>query len=218
MTAELYSRYAIPGLPLAGVTAAVIAGGAARRFGSDKALAPMAGRPLIAHAVAIARAIGARVCVAAGPPGRRLPVDVPLIFDAVPDAGPLAGVAAVLAGAATPFVATLPVDLPLLDPRVFAALYARREDARPVVARSHAGPEPLVAVWPRALAADVDAALQRGDRALHAVFAAHDAVMVSLPPLFADYRTDWFANLNTPADLAAVEARLATGRAVLPSR
>lgn len=159
---------------------AILAGGQARRFGSDKALAPIGGRALIDHVGdALAPQVEALIVV-----GR----------DAVPDRpgpglGPLGGLCAALAYArAHGFDAVLTAGCDVLP--VPADLAARLAPGPAVI-----DGQPLFGLWPAALAPALDAHLAAGgDRSLRGWVAATGARRVPLDaPLF---------NLNTPADLA----------------
>lgn len=170
------------------VLGAVLAGGAGRRFGGDKALAELDGVPLIARVIA---ALGAQtdavvVCGRAWP-GGGIP-DRP-----APGLGPLAGLAAALHHASTrgfDAVLSAPCDTPLLPPDLAAQL--AREEGACLAAL------PLIGWWPARLAgaADdwlADPARSRSVRA----WAAHvGARAVEAPAI---------ANVNTPGDLAQLE-------------
>ena len=88
-------------LPVYVLPAYVLAGGRSRRFGSDKALVPRGGVPSITH---LARQLAAAGCgpvtAVAREPDQYAGHGVRTIADAVPDAGPLAGLAAALEDAA----------------------------------------------------------------------------------------------------------------------
>ncbi len=197
------------------VTIAILAGGAGTRLGGrDKGLETLAGRPLVAHGVAAARAMAARW---AG--DRTVGVDLlvvanrhlagyarhaPVITDATPGfPGPLAGVAAALAARPLQQVLTLPVDCP--DPpddlllRLHAALAASAAPA--VVAHDGARRQPLFALYRPGLGEAAAAALQAGN-GVHAWQQALGAAPVD----FAGRRRQ-FANLNTPHEFHAYAER-----------
>jgi molybdopterin-guanine dinucleotide biosynthesis protein A len=180
----------------------VLAGGRSSRFGREKALADLDGRPFIAHVVtALAAgceqvAINARVdSLAAGFAGAHA---LPCLSDAPSDPdGPLAGIKAGLiwakAGGAT-FLATAPCDTPFL-PADMVKVLAGETGGRPAVARTLGGLQPLCALWPISALAAVTAALSGGD---------HPAIKHVLEQLKAELvdfdEADLFDNLNTPKD------------------
>lgn len=167
---------------------AVIAGGRARRFGSDKALAPLDGAPLIVHAVngLAAQAHEVVVCGRAWD-GLRALADRP-----GPGLGPLGGLCAALALArAEGFDAVLsaPCDAPIVPTLPLGG-------GEPVYVQGC----PVMAVWPARLAGALHAHLaDGGDRSVRAWARAIGARPV-LPGLA-------IPNVNTPADLAALNRR-----------
>lgn len=100
---------------------AILAGGQARRFGSDKALAEWRGKALIDHVAAtLAPHVDAIVICGRDHPGAASIPDRPYA-----DLGPLGGINAALHHARAhghAFVLSLPCDTPLIDEALLAAL------------------------------------------------------------------------------------------------
>ena len=188
----------------------VLAGGRSSRLGVEKALAPLAGRPLVAHVAGrLAPQVDALFLSANGDAARFADLGCAIVADAAPSggAGPLAGVAAALRyaqslGAA--WLATAPCDTPFLPLDLVARLAAAAEagGAPVAVAASRRGLEPMFALWSTALAPEVEAALAAGEGGPRRLIAR----LGGAEARFAD--ADAFANLNTPEDLAAAAARL----------
>ena len=205
-----------PGPQPDAVTGVVLAGGASRRFGSDKARAAGPdGRPLVAIAADALAPHVARVLVATGARRRAYPVEAEVVVDAVAGAGPLGGLAAALAACHTPWLLTAACDLPALRPSDLRPLLAAVDagpavDADPAVHAAVAvdadgRPNPTVALWRVAAARPVaEAHLAAGRLALRDLAGALGAVPVALAPAA-------LASANTPAELAA--AARAAGRA-----
>lgn len=101
----------------------VLAGGESRRMGRDKALVDFAGEPLIARALKILRQAGLEARIA----GARAKLEhfAPVIEDAEPGRGPLAGVCAALTASAESRAVFLPADLPLLPSSLIKHLVHR---------------------------------------------------------------------------------------------
>ncbi|MPY66326.1 molybdenum cofactor guanylyltransferase [Deinococcus sp. SDU3-2] len=192
-----------PRLDLVG---ALTAGGRSRRFGTDKALARLEGRTLLEHVAASLEDCRVRLLVA--PPGRYpLPGWLP-VPDTRPDEGPLGALEAALLAAerhvGPGWVAFAGVDLPRLTPAYWALLAgARAPGARSVLTLDAAGrAQPLGALYHTALLPHVSALLDAGERRLR--LAARDPVTVPYKAI------TWVSpqalhNVNTPADLAALE-------------
>ncbi len=136
---------------------AIIAGGASRRFGSDKAMARIAGRSLLNHVrAALVPQVDDLVVCGRDVAGLRCISDRPQ-----PGLGPLGGIAAALADARTrgfDAVLTVPIDVFPLP----GDLVARFGGAGPAVFEA----QYLIGLWPAALAKQLDAHLADGQRSL----------------------------------------------------
>lgn len=180
------------------VMGALIAGGRARRFGSDKALAPLAGQPLIAWAAGLVAPFVVETVVCGREWGGLASVaDVP-----GPDLGPLGGLAGALAYAEAhgfDAVVSIGCDMPWVPDGLVEALVA----ARP----AWCGDAPVLGCWPAALADRLRVHLEAdGDRSVRRWGAMVGGVAIASPaPL---------PNLNTAADLQAFASSfVASGRA-----
>lgn len=191
----------------------ILAGGQARRMGgADKALLPLAGRPLLAHVLDRLEPQVDRVLISAnGDPARFAGFGCPVVPDATPQGplsqGPLSGIHAALVRAAshgaTHLVST-PVDTPFLPGDLVPQLMLAAE-ASPhglAIARTTDGDHPATALWPVTLAPALQAFLAEGGAKVTCFTDAHHATHAH----FADPRA--FLNLNTPEDLATAEALL----------
>ena len=187
--------------PLPGV---ILAGGQSTRMGTEKALMPLAGRPVLAHVIERLQPQVAQIFLNAnGDTARFAGFGLAIVPDdpAFPLAGPLAGVLAALefaAQAGFDDMAAVPCDAPFLPPDMVARLAASRQPGEVACCASTDGIEPLFALWPIAAAPALRAFLQNGGRR------ARDAVM-GLPhhvvtyPARAD-QPNFFLNLNRPGD------------------
>lgn len=165
---------------------AILAGGRARRFGSDKALAPIDGRPMLAW---VADALGGQ-CDGLVVAGRDWPGIMRVDDRPRPGLGPLGGLAGALLHAAEQgydAVLSAGCDLPALP----GDLRIRLEPANAVVKG-----QPTIGLWRAALGPMLVAWLERtDDRSIRGWAAATDARRVELP--------EDLANINTRADWAA---------------
>lgn len=193
--------------PRTGVTGVILAGGRAERMGGrDKGLLPLAGEPLIAHGVRRLRPQVAELLISANrnhdvyrTHGCRVIGDDPSLRFR----GPLAGVLAALRTAETPYVLTAPCDSPWLPAdyaqRMLAAL--ERERATVCVAYGEGCWQPVFALLPVALRDDLAAWLAAGEGGMGRWLRRHRPARVE----FADGHP-LFRNMNTPEDLARLEA------------
>lgn len=179
----------------------VLAGGASRRFGSDKALAEIDGRSIAARTADLLATVCDEVLVADRE--RHLLDRRPSIAD-----GPGAGPAAAILGARRARPGTrllaLACDLPAVPASLLRALLAVAEPDL-VLPRWSGGWEPLVAVYgPGALAALEDR-VEKGRLSLHGLFSVDGLVIHPLEGVELERHGDpaeLFANLNTRQALA----------------
>jgi molybdopterin-guanine dinucleotide biosynthesis protein A len=166
----------------------VLAGGLSSRFGSDKALAEWNGRSLLLHAVdnlagqceqvvIAGRAIGPAPCIPDWPR---------------PGMGPLAGIAAGLHYAQDmdfESVLTCGVDSPNISQAELSSLSA---------APCYLADQPVIGHWPVGVAAAIERILEGAGR--HSMLAFAEAIGA-----VAVKSSGKPANINSPADLAALE-------------
>lgn len=193
------------------VTAVVLAGGEGRRMGGrDKGLVPLAGRPMISHVLdRLGGQVGRiRINANRGQDDYR-GFGVPVDGDLEPGfQGPLAGIASAIHHADTRWVVTVPCDTPLLPrdtvARLAAALEAQAADI--ATARADGRLHPVVALLHRDLLEDLRGYLAAGGRKIDRWFARWSLAEADFEDVAAQ-----LVNVNTPEDLARVEARLEEG-------
>jgi len=191
----------------------ILAGGAGRRIGSEKAFLEFFGVTMIERTVEVAGEVADEVVVVArdADQAERLRKVVPearVVADSVRGFGPVAGLAAGMEAAGSEFVLAVGCDLPFLNPGVINLLFdlARGHDAA-VPAREGGLLEPLHAVYragPMAMACRE--ALAAGERRIRAPLGAlsvRNVPVELLRPLDPELLSLY--NLNTEEDLA--EAR-----------
>jgi molybdopterin-guanine dinucleotide biosynthesis protein A len=166
----------------------VLAGGQSTRFGSDKALAELGGRTLLARAYDTLSGFCELVVVAGREkgPGRVIP-DWPQ-----PGMGPLAGIAAALHLAQDEnyeAVLSCGVDSVQLPENLLELLSP---------APAYLADQPVVGLWPTGACATLERILESDGR--HSMRAFAEAVGAR-----AVKTKSQSANINTPADLAAME-------------
>ena len=188
------------------VSAVILAGGRATRMGGeDKGWVALAGRPLIDHVLERLRPQVDEVLINANRSQTRYQALAPVISDDNNDyLGPLAGMQAGLAAAHHDWVLFVPCDGPALPHDLMSRFRAAlTPDTELVVAHDGDWLQPVVALLHKSLLPSLTHALAEGERKIDVWFARHKMAVVS----FAD-QPDAFINLNSPAELAAYEARL----------
>jgi molybdopterin-guanine dinucleotide biosynthesis protein A len=193
------------------ITGVILAGGQGRRMGGvDKGLQDLQGRPMVQWVLdRLAPQVGSVLINANRNLARYAGFGCPVLPDRIPDfAGPLAGLHAALAQAATPLILTVPCDSPFLPadlvPRLHAALMA--DQAELAVARAGGRVHRAFCLARRELLPKLDAFLAAGGRK---VGLWHDSLNVA--EVDFDDEADAFDNINTPEQLAG------SRQAALPS-
>lgn len=186
------------------IVAAILAGGRSSRFGAPKALAELAGRPLVAH-VAEALAGAAELAVIGDEAAARAVSAVRLVDPPHAASGPLAGVLAGLEWASlcgADWLCVAPCDAPLLPVDLVAHLRTAAAGAPLASVVTDAGAEPLISMWRVALLPDLRSALSGGAHP-----AAHRLLeRLGAAPLQLDAQQT--LNVNTREDFARAEAAL----------
>jgi molybdopterin-guanine dinucleotide biosynthesis protein A len=189
-------------------------------MGADKSFLQLAGKPLVAHAVAKLSRICADVHVLSANPAHA--AFAPLVPDLHPNCGPVGGIEAALAHTAGDWSLILPVDVPFLPTTILQTLVADTvssgETARVATFTVAGRPQPAVCLLHRQIAPSIAAAVRLGELKLLPVLEAAAQVLamqhnqsldevLRINPISADIL--WFTNLNTPQDFAAAEANIA---------
>jgi molybdopterin-guanine dinucleotide biosynthesis protein A len=192
------------------VAAFVLAGGASRRMGRDKALLELGGLPMVLRTVRLVEPHVTSVAVVA-PEGRYAELGVPLIADRWPGAGPLGGIATALCASVEDWNLILGCDLPFLTQEWIAWLISRvpGSPAHAVVPESRKGLEPLAAIYHRscgeALAAAIDRGVRRVSEGLREILFER---VPSVEWMGLDPAGMLFENMNTPEDYAEALRRI----------
>ena len=157
----------------------VLAGGASRRMGRDKAQILFGSEPLVLRAVRRLAQVCVDVVVASGDGHRLDHLGVTQVADVMRGAGPLAGIAAGLESARHDLVAVVAVDMPSASPAVLALLADLWRGEAAVVPIVEGRWEPLHAVWARSAAPGIAACLRAGERRVMRVLTTLGARSVS---------------------------------------
>lgn len=199
--------------PVIGV---LLAGGLARRMGGgDKCLLPLAGKPLLSHAIErLAPQTDALVLNANGDPARFAAFGLDVVPDSVAGyAGPLAGVLAGMEWAkrnrpSARWIATAASDTPFFPKDYVTRLLEVAQPHHPAIAiaASDGREHPVFALWPVALMGDLRNALADGTRKILDWTDRHTTLSVSFEMVNGpDGKVDPFFNANHPEDLELAE-------------
>ena len=188
--------------PCSGV---ILAGGRNSRFGGrEKALMPLAGKPMIDHIIDALGGLFAEVIIVSNHPQRYIDRDATIVTDLFGVRSSLTGIHAGLFYSRCDDVFICACDTPLIKPALVRTLLnARQRDIDLVVPQTAEGLEPLCAVYSQKCLHTVENRLKRGDYRIRRFFDRIRVKHVSekrLRPVDPDLLS--FKNVHTPQDLA----------------
>ncbi len=186
------------------ITGLILAGGRARRMGGeDKGLLTLHDRPLVEHVIErLEGQVGTLLICANRHLDRYRATGHPVISDTWGEyAGPLAGILSGMQAATTPWLLVTPCDAPRLPADLAKRLATVARPHRPAIPYDGQRLQPLFGLYPSSLAGDLRFWLEKGERRVHDWIAWHDPLYTG----FSD-NPEAFANINTPEQLASMEA------------
>lgn len=190
-------------LRMAPFSGAVLAGGASRRMGRDKALMVVDGTALVRRVADALRDAGAaEILVVGGGPAAASTASATAVADRWPGEGPLGGVVTALEAAAHDPVVVLGCDLPFASALVVADLLAALDaevDVDVAVAVDASGQDQwMYAAWRRRTVAALAGAFTRGLRAPREAARERRVARVEAP-------SRALVDVDTPAALAGLD-------------
>jgi len=202
-------------------TGVIVAGGRSTRFGdSDKAVADLAGMPMIRRVADRVAEVVASLVINCRPDQvetiRRALAgagyDVRYAEDTNTDRGPMAGIATGLRAAESEYAAVVACDMPFVEPALLEHLFEVAEGRDAAVPRvDEKWFQTTQAVYHvDAMVAACERALARGDRKVLAPLEDLDCAVVEEPAVREHASLDTFENLNTAAEFETAAARLRT--------
>ena len=183
------------------LTAFVLAGGKSTRMGTDKSFLELAGRPLIAHAVALAAAVTPQVRIVGDP--EKFAAFGEVVPDIFADRGPLGGIHAALQASQTDCNLILGVDLPFMEKRFLEFLIEQASacNANVIVPFAAGHFQTLGAVYRKAFLEVAERALSERRNRVDALFSEVKTRIVSEQELADEnFQLSMFRNLNTRED------------------
>ena len=185
-------------------TAAILAGGRARRFGGrPKLLLPLGDRRIVDRLLAALGAVADQVFIVANDRNTYAGLGVPVHSDVLAGAGPLGGVHAALSASPSPRTLVVAGDMPFLDTTFLAHLLQAGGAVDVAVPRTHDGYQPLCACYRAACAPLIERRIAAGALRLGAAVDAmrrYELGTDEIEPFDPDGTL--FFNVNTPADHA----------------
>jgi molybdopterin-guanine dinucleotide biosynthesis protein A len=190
-----------PRLP---ITAAILNGGKARRFGGrDKQMLEIQGMPIGLALASILNEAAREVLIVGKPHSMYVPLGIRQYEDDVKGKGPVAALFSALRHAAEEWVFLCAVDTPFVSPRLMGRLYsrARERDADIVLCESGGLVQPFSALYRKSLAMELARCVQANPSASFRQFIMtqrHDIVREQEVAALCDPALV-FLNINDPA-------------------
>jgi molybdopterin-guanine dinucleotide biosynthesis protein A len=185
-------------------TAAILAGGRARRMGGrEKAMLMVGGRSVLDRQVAVLRDVAEHIILVTSDRNRFAGSDVPVVVDNIPDIGPLGGLHTAISSARTERVLAVACDMPFLTVPFLKRLRSAGEDVDLVMLRTAEGQYPLCATIAKSCTEAIGQLVDEGVRRL-AALADQPGIVVriltsaDIAPFDPDGRA--LFNINTPDD------------------
>ena len=188
-------------------SAAILAGGQAKRFGGrDKSALLVDGRSILDRQLAELMTLTSDILIVGGRRPAGAPAAARVVADRVPGCGPLGGLHTALSDAAGDATIVIACDMPYVSAPFLGHLLALTRDADAVVPCTEGGYHPLCAAYTRACLAPAAARLAEG--------------RLKMSDLFEDIRVRWvtaaeidafgqhdrlLANVNTPDEYGDLE-------------
>ena len=188
------------------VSGVILAGGASRRLGRNKALERIGGQTLIERVAGSIAPVSAEVIVVVASPAQAaalpLPAGVRVVSDLYPGCGSLGGIYTGLSVSREPWVLVVACDMPFLNPRLLRRLMTMRRNVDAVVPCLEGQPEPLHALYSKTCLAPMDRMLRAGQLKIAPLFEAVRVRYVgegTIDRFDPDHRS--FFNVNSLADV-----------------
>lgn len=178
----------------------VLVGGKSSRFGTDKALATRDGVPFVARAVRLLDSLRLSPVVSLRRGAHYPFLRCPVVYDRMPDQGPLGGICAAMAAYADVSFLVLTCDMPALTRVAVSKLLERRDaSASATVYSVENEPQPFPGVYEASAFETVRQNLRDGRRSLRAFLES----VPSVKEIPWEGDPSVFLNVNRPHDLLA---------------
>jgi molybdopterin-guanine dinucleotide biosynthesis protein A len=190
------------------ISAAILAGGRATRFGgADKGALVVGGVPILVRQLRALADVAGDIRIIANDAARYGGFGVPVTPDAVEGGGALGGLYTALVAARGDRVIVLACDMPFVPAALLARLVAEstgpdKMDADAVVPRTARGLEPLCALYRTRAAARAKALIDRGELRLTGLLNGLRVREIGEEALAPYGGGALFENVNTPHDYA----------------
>ena len=184
------------------LSAVILAGGRSVRLGTDKALIPWLGRPLIETVLDRVSRVAADLIAVTNAPDLLEHLPARLVPDVVPGAGSLGGILSGLLAATNEHSLVVACDMPFLDVELLRHMAALSREYDVLVPHLAEGIEPLHAIYSNACIEPIREVVNRGGRRIVEFFPRVRVRYIEQEVIdrFDPHHLSFF-NINTPEDL-----------------
>ncbi|HQG46530.1 MAG TPA: molybdenum cofactor guanylyltransferase [bacterium] len=201
------------------ITGIILAGGASARFGRDKALVRIGHHSAIGIAVELMQSIFKQVWISARRAEDYSFLNLPVIPDLYPGAGPLAGLHAALKQSTTDKNIVISCDLPLMNREVIDALITSSPGHQIVVVQAAERLQFFPGFYHRSLLPLIEERLactppgtgRNRSYSLYALIQQADTAVLDAAS-FPFIKETYFLNMNTPEDFEKIQRIAELGR------
>ncbi|WP_079530076.1 molybdenum cofactor guanylyltransferase [Halobacillus hunanensis] len=192
------------------VCGAILAGGGSTRMGTDKALLPLGEQTVIERITSELSQCCARVVINRGQPCPTIDPAIEVVHDTFVDAGPLAGLHAVLNHGSEPFVLLSACDTPFIQKEVFYSMFKEAStETQALVPFYEDRLQPLSGIYSRRLLPVVEQLLQDEQRSMRSLLNQINVQYISdFQSISRDMAGDHFFNMNTQDEYVSARTLL----------
>src|SRR3989304_2436833 len=129
------------------VTAIILAGGKSRRMGLNKAFLKYCDTTFIEHQIIMLHKIFDEIILSANDAAAYTSFKLPIVFDVIPEKGPLSGICAGLSHAKSSHAFVIACDMPFINEKLILYLKSQINGYDVVVPKTSRGLEPMHAFY-----------------------------------------------------------------------
>ena len=145
------------------VTCIILAGGASRRMGRDKAFIQIEGIRLLDYVYKKCRELFSEIIIVTNQPQQFVDYQTPVVPDEIPGIGSIGGLYTGLRRASNYYSFCVACDMPFLNPELIALIIEKRRNNDVIIPRTRAGLEPLHALYSKRCIEPLKKYIEKGD-------------------------------------------------------
>jgi molybdopterin-guanine dinucleotide biosynthesis protein A len=188
------------------VTCIILAGGASRRMGRDKAFIQIEGIRLLDYVYKKCRKLFSEIIIVTNQPQQFVDYQTPVVPDEIPGIGSIGGLYTGLRRASNYYSFCVACDMPFLKPELIARIIEKRSNSDIVIPKTRAGLEPLHALYSKRCIEPLKKYIEKGDLKISNIlvevkvqYCSEEEIKKVDPSLLS------FMNVNTKKELFKIQ-------------